>query len=168
MPGMEDGLFPGWRAFEKPEGIEEERRLCYVGMTRAKERLFMTSAQMRTMYGRTDFTRESQFVREIDRKFMDGDAVYEKKQGDRFGNGGSLDGFDGPAPAKPFDSLRYAKQNMASKSGGGIDIAAGDRVSHAKFGEGLVIEVKGNVASIMFDSVGLKKLAKDIAPIKKL
>ena len=168
MPGMEDGLFPGWRAFENPEGIEEERRLCYVGMTRAKERLFMTSAQMRTMYGRTDFTRESQFVREIDRKFMDGDAVYEKKQGDRFGNGGSLDGFDGPAPAKPFDSLRYAKQNMASKSGGGIDIAAGDRVSHAKFGEGLVIEVKGNVASIMFDSVGLKKLAKDIAPIKKL
>ena len=168
MPGMEDGLFPGWRAFEKPEGIEEERRLCYVGMTRAKERLFMTSAQMRTMYGRTDFTRESQFVREIDRKFMDGDAVYEKKQGDRFGNGGSLDGFDGPAPAKPFDSLKYAKQNMASKSSGGIDLSEGDRVSHAKFGEGLVIEVKGNVASIMFDSVGLKKLAKDIAPIKKL
>lgn len=168
MPGMEDGLFPGWRAFEKPEGIEEERRLCYVGMTRAKERLFMTSAQMRTMYGRTDFTKESQFVREIDRKFMDGDAVYEKKQGDRFGNGGSLDGFDGPAPAKPFDSLKYAKQNMASKSSGGIDLSEGDRVSHAKFGEGLVIEVKGNVASIMFDSVGLKKLAKDIAPIKKL
>ena len=168
MPGMEDGLFPGWRAFEKPEGIEEERRLCYVGMTRAKERLFMTSAQMRTMYGRTDFTRESQFVREIDRKFMDGDAIYEKKQGDRFGNGGSLDGFDGPAPAKPFDSLKYAKQNMASKSSGGIDLSEGDRVSHAKFGEGLVIEVKGNVASIMFDSVGLKKLAKDIAPIKKL
>ena len=57
---------------------------------------------------------------------------------------------------------------MASKSSGGIDLSEGDRVSHAKFGEGLVIEVKGNVASIMFDSVGLKKLAKDIAPIKKL
>ena len=168
MPGMEDGLFPGWRAFENPEGIEEERRLCYVGMTRAKQRLFMTSAQLRTMYGRTDFTRESQFVREIDRKFMEGDAVYEKKQGDRFGNGGSLDGFDGPAPAKPFDSLRYAKQQMASKPGSGIELAAGDRVNHAKFGEGLVIEVKGNVANIMFDSVGAKKLAKDIAPIKKI
>lgn len=168
MPGMEDGLFPGWRAFENPEGIEEERRLCYVGMTRAKQRLFMTSANLRTMYGRTDFTRESQFVREIDRKFMEGDAVYEKKQGDRFGNGGSLDGFDGPAPAKPFDSLRYAKQHMASKPGLGIELAAGDRVNHAKFGEGLVIEVKGNVANIMFDSVGAKKLAKDIAPIKKI
>ena len=170
LGGMEEGVFPGYGAMMSGDEseIEEERRLCYVGITRAKERLFMTSAQMRTMYGRTDFTRESQFIREIDRKFMDGDAVYEKKQGDRFGNGGSLDGFDGPAPAKPFDSLKYAKQNMASKSSGEIDLSEGDRVSHAKFGEGLVIEVKGNVASIMFDSVGLKKLAKDIAPIKKL
>ena len=57
---------------------------------------------------------------------------------------------------------------MASRSSGGIELSEGDRVSHAKFGEGLVIEVKGNVASIMFDSVGLKKLARDIAPIKKL
>ena len=168
MPGMEDGLFPGWRAFEKPEGIEEERRLCYVGMTRAKTRLFMTSAQVRTMYGRTDYTRESQFVREIDRKFMEGDAVYEKKRGDRFGNGGSLDGFDGPAPAKPFDSLKYAKQNMASKRSGGINLSAGDKVNHAKFGEGLVIEVSGKAANIMFDSVGLKKIAVDLAPIEKI
>ena len=68
MPGMEDGLFPGWRAFDAPDGLEEERRLCYVGITRAKERLWMTSAETRTMYGKTDFTRESQFLREIDRR----------------------------------------------------------------------------------------------------
>ncbi len=168
MPGMEDGLFPGWRAFEKPEGIEEERRLCYVGMTRAKTRLFMTGAQVRTMYGRTDYTRESQFVREIDRKFMEGDAVYEKKRGDSFGNGGSPDGFNGPAPAKPFDSLRYAKQNMASRKNSGINLSAGDKVNHAKFGEGLVIEASDRTANIMFDSVGLKKIAVDLAPIEKI
>ena len=51
LPGMEDGLFPGWRAYEKPDGLEEERRLCYVGMTRAKDRLYLTSAAVRTLYG---------------------------------------------------------------------------------------------------------------------
>ena len=79
MPGLEDGLFPGWRAFDREEGLEEERRLCYVGITRAKERLWMTSAAMRTMYGRTDYTRESQFLRELDSRLLEGDAVYEKK-----------------------------------------------------------------------------------------
>ncbi len=169
MPGMEDGLFPGWRAIEKPDGIEEERRLCYVGMTRAKERLFMTGAQARTMYGRTDYTRESQFLKEIDRKFMEGDAVYERKRGDRFGNGGSLDGFDGPAPAKPFDSLKYAKQNLSSKKKKQTTaLSVGDKVHHAKFGDGLVIDVCGKAADIVFDSVGLKKIATDIAPIEKI
>lgn len=99
---------------------------------------------------------------------MEGDVVYEKKQGDRFGHGGSIDGFSGNAPAKPFDSLKYAKQNMDKKPGSPLELSEGDKVFHAKFGEGLVIEVNGNAVSIMFDSVGLKKLAKDIAPIKKI
>lgn len=169
MPGMEDGLFPGWRSLETESGLEEERRLCYVGMTRAKERLFLTSAQVRTMYGNTDYTRESKFIREIDRHFMDGDAAYERKQGDRYGNGGGIDGYRGEPHAKPFDSLKYAKASVGKKPAGqGIDIAPGDRVKHAKFGEGLVVELKGKVASIMFESVGLKKLAKDLAPIEKI
>ncbi|HML38342.1 MAG TPA: UvrD-helicase domain-containing protein, partial [Bacillota bacterium] len=79
MPGMEDGLFPGWRAFEKPDGIEEERRLCYVGMTRAMQRLYLTSAELRTLYGKTDYTKESQFLKELDKSLVDGDAVYQKK-----------------------------------------------------------------------------------------
>jgi len=90
MPGMEDGLFPGWRAFDRPDGLEEERRLCYVGITRAKERLWMTSAEMRTLYGKTDFTRESVFMREIDPKLLEGDGVYQEKQRaqDGFQDGG--------------------------------------------------------------------------------
>ena len=78
LPGMEDGLFPGHRSFDSIEEMEEERRLCYVGMTRAKERLFLTSAAIRTMYGRTEYTRESQFLREIDPKVLTGDSVFKR------------------------------------------------------------------------------------------
>ena len=79
MPGMEDGLFPGWRSFEKPDGIEEERRLCYVGMTRAMQKLYLTGAEVRTLYGKTDYTKESQFLKELDKSLIDGDAIFEKK-----------------------------------------------------------------------------------------
>ena len=75
---MEDGLFPGHRAMDSEEGLEEERRLCYVGMTRAKERLFLTSAAYRILYGQGDYTRESKFLRELDRSVLDpaGDMAY--------------------------------------------------------------------------------------------
>ena len=92
LPGLEDGLFPGWRAFDREDGLEEERRLCYVGITRAKERLWLTSAEMRTMYGKTDYTRESQFLREMDKKLLEGDAVFEKKRKDP-AEGAFSDGF---------------------------------------------------------------------------
>mgnify|MGYP000081681135 FL=1 len=76
MPGMEDGLFPSWRSFDEEGRLEEERRLCYVGMTRAKERLFLSSAESRMMYGSINLTRESQFMREMDPALLEGDAVY--------------------------------------------------------------------------------------------
>ena len=210
MPGMEDGLFPGWRALEKPTGLEEERRLCYVGMTRAKERLFMTSAQMRTLYGKTDYTRESQFMKEIDRKLITGDAIFEKKSGG-FGSGsggwsdsgssssgsfggstvgnswggssaqstgnswgsrpkGGNDGYAKESPYMPFDKFGEAKREVKQSGMSSTNSAfnAGDRVNHAKFGQGMVVEVDGKTISVMFDAVGLKKLAKDIAPIKKI
>lgn len=217
LPGMEDGLFPGWRALEKPTGLEEERRLCYVGMTRAKERLCMTSAQMRTLYGKTEYTRESQFMREIDKKLLTGDGVYEKKSssvsndtgnartnfGNSWGSGsgfggtaaqkapafrtgsswgsagarpgteslkGGNDGFSKSNPHMPFDPLaaskKESKQSAASK--GNASFESGDKVNHAKFGQGMVVSVDGKTISVMFDSVGIKKLAKDIAPIKKI
>lgn len=172
LPGMEDGLFPGWRSLEKPEGIEEERRLCYVGMTRAKERLYLTSAETRTLYGKTDYTRESQFLREIDRKLVTGDGIIEKKESrippwsrdGAEGSGGTL-----PSGYKPFDSLKYARDQVkAGEKKPQEDIQAGDRVSHNKFGEGLVIGSDSRVLEVMFDSVGLKKLARDLAPVKKV
>ncbi len=181
MPGMEDGLFPGWRSIEKEGGIDEERRLCYVGMTRAKIRLYLLSAAMRTLYGKTDFTRESQFLTEIDRRYMEGDGVYvaKKKSDEGFGygfgaGGGKPDGIVreksySPWAATTSNFFKDSKNDVkAVASGSGLSLAAGDRVSHAKFGEGLVIEANEKIVSVMFDSVGMKKLAKDLAPLKKL
>ncbi len=181
MPGMEDGLFPGWRAYDKPDGVEEERRLCYVGMTRAMQRLYLTSAEVRTLYGKTDYTKESLFLKELDKSLIDGDAIYEKKitpegyagssgRNPGWSQGGANDGYAGSEIFRPFDQLKYIKQNQTAAVGkaGGPELQNGDKVSHSKFGEGIVLAVEGSTVTIAFDSVGVKKLAKDIAPIKKI
>ena len=167
MPGMETGLFPGYRSFDKAGAIEEERRLCYVGMTRAKDKLFLSSAEMRTLYGRTDYTSESQFLKEIDKKYLTGDAVYERKARTA----------DIYSPAKKFSSEAYVspiqmalemrahspkKQTLA-----GVALKAGDKVDHRKFGIGTVLEVDGNVITVKFEE-GVKNLAKDLAPLTKV
>lgn len=167
MPGMEDGLFPGWRAFDSPDGLEEERRLCYVGITRAKERLWLTSAQQRTLYGKTDYTRESQFLRELDKKLIEGDAVFEKKSR-ADSRKDFTDGASDAQPFRPFDQLKYARMQTRKNVQEAADIfAAGDRVTHPKFGEGRVISFSGSVIEVEFES-GRKKLAAGIAPIKKI
>jgi len=183
IPGMEDGLFPGWRSFEKPDGIEEERRLCYVGMTRAMQKLYLTSAEVRTLYGKTDYTKESQFLKELDKSLVDGDAIFEKKNSSGSGyssssgrnpgwSQGGNDGFSGAEIFRPFEQLKYIKQNQTTASTGskskGPEVMEGDKVTHNKFGEGMVLSVEGSTITIAFDSVGVKKLAKDIAPIKKI
>ena len=198
LPGLEDGLFPGHRAFDSNDKMEEERRLCYVGMTRAKEQLILTSAAMRTLYGRTEYMRESQFLREVDKSLLDGDAVYMRKSSDSIGiSTGSIDGYSagtsGAASGarsgsynalfgkpsatgrasnagSPFDAFKNAKAQVKSNAAGskGSEFAPGDKVSHAKFGEGMVVECDNKTVSVMFNSAGLKKLAKGIAPIKKI
>lgn len=144
MPGMEDGLFPGNKSFDSIDGMEEERRLCYVGITRAKKLLYLSSAEVRNRYGRTEFTRESQFLREIDKTLMTGDAVYEKNSrmggigvptgsydgasGEPYypfgGNSGGGGSYGGSSAAmlfddgdKPFDSLKYAKKETKIRAG---------------------------------------------------
>ena len=167
LPGLEDGLFPGWRAFDREDGLEEERRLCYVGITRAKERLWLTSAEMRTMYGKTDYTRESQFLREMDKKLLEGDAVFERKRKDP-AEGAFSDGISREKPFQPFDQLKYARQQTKRKvealSG---SFLPGDRVSHPKFGEGTVQAVDARTVTVAFAD-GTKKLAIGFAPIKKI
>ena len=170
MPGMEDGLFPGSRAFDSIDKMEEERRLCYVGMTRARELLYLSSAEYRMLYGRSDYTRESQFLREIDKKLLTGDRVYEGtgKKNSLGIDTGSYDGYSGK-PFKPFDSLKYAKmETKKNAAGGDASFEPGDRVSHPKFGSGLVIGVLNGVVTVAFDDDTIKKLAAGIAPLKKI
>ncbi len=173
MPGMEDGLFPGHRSIDSEEKLEEERRLCYVGMTRARERLFLTSAEYRVLYGNGDFTRESIFMRELDSRLLDsaGDAVYVPRRSDnnRLGiSTGKSDGFNEPE-YRPYDPLQYAKKAVKSNAMlGDKEFSEGDKVEHGKFGPGLVLETGEKTITVVFDSVGIKKLAKGMAPLKKL
>lgn len=168
MTAMEDGVFPGFAATERPDGLEEERRLCYVGMTRAKKRLFLTGTKMRMLYGKTNYTRESQFLREINPKFIEGDAIYRKNNEITVGESGNIDGYSKSAPYKPFDPMAEAKRTVKGHKGIGIDLKIGDRVNHKKFGEGIVLESNGKIGKIAFDSVGIKKLDLGIAPMEKL
>ena len=177
MPGMEDGLFPGHRALDREDGIEEERRLCYVGMTRAKEKLFLTSAAYRVLYGQGDYTRESVFLRELDKSLLDeaGDTIYEssRRTNNRLGvDTGSLDGFSEIPPFRPYNynPLKYAKQAVKDSAAGtgGIDFMQGDEVYHGKFGHGIVVDASAKTVTVAFDEGGTKKLAKGIAPLKKV
>lgn len=176
LPGMEDGLFPSHRSLDTEEGMEEERRLCYVGITRAKEKLILTSAEYRVMYGHGDFTRESEFLREMDKSLLDqaGDAVYtpNPRTQNRLGvDTGSLDGFAKSA-LRPFaaDPLKSAARQVHQAAAGAADqdFQIGDQVTHGKFGHGMVVDVDEKTITVIFDDAGQKRMAKGIAPLTKV
>ncbi len=182
IPGMENGVFPGTSAFDEEGKMEEERRLCYVGITRAKQKLYLTGAATRMLYGRTDYTTESIFLDEMDKKFLEGETTKQKesRQGGLTGDGGlygdyfyrgrsygTEDGFAGTPKGRPFDTLKYATR-QAEKKYSNDNLVAGDRVRHPKFGEGMLIEDSGKILTIAFDSVGIKKIGKGFVNIEKV
>ena len=182
MPGMENGLFPGSTSMDDPSKMEEERRLCYVGITRAMRKLYLTGAQTRMLYGRTDFTIESEFMREMDTNLLEGDPTVAERTasaGGIRGDGGilgmrefkgryegSADGYDASF-SKPFDALKFAKK-QASKGISNEGFEEGDRIRHPKFGEGLLIDQDAKTLTIAFDSVGIKKLGKGFVKLTKV
>lgn len=170
MPGMEDGLFPSWRSRDSISQMEEERRLCYVGMTRAKRRLWMTSAESRLLYGKVNATRESEFMREINPKLLAGDGVYKSGSvGAKTGSTRYLDGrYDPISGDYQFQNHIKAKSEMKKKLVHDEHFEVGDRVIHGKFGEGVVLEVTPKIIRVEFVGNGVKKLAVGIAPIKKM
>lgn len=185
--GAEEGIFPGIRAIGEMEEMEEERRLCYVAMTRAKEKLYMTCASQRMLFGRTSNNRPSRFVGEIPGEFVekfgrsylsentDFDAGWrpsegEKKPaasaGDRSGgfNRGYLGGSSSAAPragvSRPVSSITGAR---SAGTGAALpDFQKGDMVTHKAFGAGMVISVQkmggDALIEVAFDNVGTKKL----------
>ena len=156
------------------EGISEERRLCYVGITRAEKKLYMTSAKTRTLYGKTDYTKESQFLSELDPNLLDG-------RSDEIGAGSFAVRTDGyrtdvhyTPSNRPFDPIRAQADKIKKKNNDIQKKAAsaaglykeGMKVRHKKFGEGIVLDVSNSVVKVAFDNAGIKKLAAGIAPLE--
>jgi DNA helicase-2/ATP-dependent DNA helicase PcrA len=169
MPGMEEGIFPGVRSMESEGGLEEERRLCYVGMTRAMEKLYLIRAGARTIYGRYGNTLESRFLREIDRTYLEGEEPGGDTTAFLHAPVGNFDGFAEAAVVRPFEQLRYIKASVARPSVAGTQgYENGDRVRHKKFGEGVVLESDERTVTVMFDAAGRKKLATGVAPLEKI
>jgi DNA helicase-2/ATP-dependent DNA helicase PcrA len=178
IPGMENGMFPGISAFEDSEKMEEERRLCYVGITRAMNKLYLTGAQVRTMYGRTEWQTESLFLDEMDRSCLDGDSLVKDRNnsgqtmlGDYIFAGrmhGTADGYFGEPKPKPFDSLSAARRATKNKEKISDEFENGDIVRHPKFGEGMVIMQDAKTMTVIFDEVGEKKLGKGFVKMEKV
>lgn len=175
MVGMEDGLFPTFRSFDSDEDMEEERRLCYVAITRAEEQLFITSSKIRTIYGKTNYTLASRFIREMEDKIERSESGKEKLLSFSSYGDGSVVGskpkreskFEGTANI--LSGIKKPSVNKASLSDEVINI--GDKVKHKKWGEGMVVQVKDKEngdkeLTIAFDSEGLKRLLQSMAPIE--
>ena len=177
--GVEEGIFPGTRSIGEPEEMEEERRLCYVAMTRAKERLHMTCASQRMLFGHTNANRPSRFLGEIPPEFVEqsgysrrwssgGEAAgtqgYESRRRTPFkrtyDRGYSIGSPAAPAGAAPAPDWKEAPAKAAS--GGAWGFRKGDAVVHKAFGQGLITKLTpmggDALAEIAFDSVGTKKL----------
>ncbi len=154
--GLEEGLFPSSRSMDSEEEVEEERRLMYVAITRAKERLYLTSARERFMYGNTIVAKPSRFVEEIDGYI----EKLEAKEKPKISIG------DGGSPSRRLSTgykpIQHVKNNIDSDS-----IGTGDLVEHKMWGEGRVVSKIGDDITIVFNSKGLKKLKLSLAPIKK-
>jgi len=170
LVGLEDGLFPGMRAIGDAEEMEEERRLCYVAITRAKKTLTISHARQRMIFGRTSAALQSRFLKEIPPEFVvrKGSTVQQKSA-----YMAANQSYYPPKPAK----TRYAESSIAHKapsSSGYLELNKGDMVLHAAFGRGLVLSVlkMGGDAllEIAFDDIGTKKLMAKTASVhmKKL
>ncbi len=165
--GMEDGLFPGNRAMGDPEEMEEERRLCYVAMTRAKEKLTMTNARQRTLYGRTTPAMASRFLNEIPEENMEWISKPEPRPVPTHWDDWTDDGpvsYGQAVPAAPKKPMAEAggMRKSVSASAPLLQLKPGESISHDAFGKGMVLSVRpmGNDAliEVAFDKVGTKKL----------
>jgi DNA helicase-2/ATP-dependent DNA helicase PcrA len=196
LAGMEDGLFPSYMSITSDDAtseIEEERRLAYVGITRAKEHLTITSARMRMVRGETQFNKVSRFVKEIPRELMAGE-VYEPKHRDDDLERNSQSTYRkakeafkktptyGTEYATTFNTQRTRTpvytpvSNQKSFAGanttGGLSYKVGDRVSHIKFGAGEVMAIveggRDYEVTVDFDKAGTKKMFASFAKLKKI
>jgi len=177
ITGMEEGLFPHSRSLDE-QRLEEERRLCYVGMTRAKDRLYLSHALSRTLHGGGGYKLASRFLREIPAELVEHRETLVSARQDRgVRDSRSASGQSGPwAPrragaARPGAGSQAAHgPTVASKTASGAGFATGDKVVHAKFGEGVVLGVEpGGIVRVFFSESGeQKRLLLEYAPLRRL
>lgn len=163
--GLEEGVFPHSRSLMEEAEMEEERRLAYVGITRAEEELFITNAQMRTLFGRTNMNPPSRFIGEIPANLIDG---LEPKKPTLQSQSAS------PFAARQAAAVRKPVLRPMTNSTGGEELGwkVGDKAVHGKWGTGTVVSVKGEGEGIELDiafpkPVGIKRLLAKFAPITK-
>ncbi|MGE6631638.1 DNA helicase PcrA [Bacillus sp. NPDC077027] len=164
LMGMEEGVFPHSRSLMEDAEMEEERRLAYVGITRAEEELYLSGAQMRTLFGRTNMNPESRFIREIPEELLDN--LNEKKDvRTPFGQ-------QRQRPERRGPVSRPQVQTIQQTGASGLSWAVGDKAAHKKWGVGTVVSVKGSGDSTELDiafpsPTGIKRLLAAFAPIEK-
>ena len=186
VAGMEETLFPHMNSVNDPAGIEEERRLAYVAITRARKKLYLTCASQRQIFGQTSANPVSRFVHEIPSELRQttglGSAGFSgtgwEKRGSRRGisgsgseaGGGRVFGRSSASGSRGRDDVRgHASRDAGKKAAAKMTFAAGDMVDHKTFGRGKVTKVDGDTLYVKFAKTGqTKKLLKDYAPIVKI
>ncbi|NQD67740.1 DNA helicase PcrA [Bacillus haikouensis] len=170
LMGMEEGVFPHSRSLMEEDEMEEERRLAYVGITRAEEELYMTNAQMRTLFGQTKMNPVSRFIGEIPADLLD-DVMAESKSNSPFSP--SYGRSAGGSPSRPAPRKPVTRPVVQKTTGGeAVSWQVGDKAAHKKWGTGTVVSVKGSGDSVELDiafpsPTGIKRLLAKFAPIEK-
>ncbi|MEG9297478.1 DNA helicase PcrA [Mangrovibacillus sp. Mu-81] len=169
LMGMEEGVFPHSRSLMEEDEMEEERRLAYVGITRAEEELYMTNAQMRTLFGQTKMNPVSRFIREIPADLLD-DVMGESKSSSPFSS--SYGRSAGGSPSRPAPRKPVTRPVQKTTGGEAVSWQVGDKAAHKKWGTGTVVSVKGSGDSVELDiafpsPTGIKRLLAKFAPIEK-
>ena len=182
IPGMENGIFPGMQSLYSQAELEEERRLAYVGITRAKEKLYLSNAKTRMLHGQTSYNPQSDFIKEIPSDLVDVIKPAGQSFSSSFGSGYSYRSQNETQSSSFGSSYNENKTKksytesfskpVSSSSDTTLDYKPGDRVNHKKFGDGMVLTASkmGNdmLLEIAFDTVGTKKLMAKVAPLKKI
>lgn len=181
IPGMENGIFPGMQSIMSQADMEEERRLAYVGITRAKEKLTLTNAKTRMLHGQTSYNPPSCFLAEIPEELTiikkPESPMYNSGYSSGYGYRGYNNGDNNSANStyskpKTTYSSSFGSSASNSKATSVPDYKAGERVNHKKFGDGMILSASkmGNdvLLEIAFDNVGTKKLMAKVAPLTKI
>jgi DNA helicase-2/ATP-dependent DNA helicase PcrA len=173
LTGMEDGVFPHARSLGDPDELEEERRLCYVGITRARERLYLCHAWSRMLFGATDYYPPSRFLSEIPEELTHVlGAGAERGRRTSSGRRDPVEHRQAVAEAAMRPAPSAPSGPTGARGAEGLGLRVGDDVSHDKFGEGVILELVGDgdkaEAVVHFRDVGEKRLLLAWAPLEKI